>query len=187
VRVAVYCRVSTDKQELEQQVEACKRFCAYKQMEFELFAEIGSGKTFKRVRFLEMIDRIRKLEFQGVVVFRYDRLGRNAREVVTLFEEFESKGIQLFSLNENIDTSTPAGKMVRDVIIRLAQLERENISAATKQRLQALKSLGKRLGRPPGSPDKKPRQVGGYKARWAAANRDNKGRVRKVAILPLNK
>ena len=166
MKVAIYCRVSTDQQELKQQVESCKKWCEYKGYEYELFSEVGSGKSFKRVKFLEMLDRVRRFDFMGIVVFRFDRLGRNAREVVTLFEEFENKGIKIFSLNENIDTSTPAGRMVRDIIIRLAQLERENISAATKQRLQALKNMGVTLGRPKGSKDKNNRKKEGYKARW---------------------
>lgn len=163
MKVAIYCRVSTDKQELEQQIESCRKFCEYKGYEYEIFDEIGSGKDFKRVKFLNMLERIRKFEFGGVVVFRFDRIGRNAREVVTLFEEFENKGIQVFSLNENIDTSTPIGKAIRDIIIRLSQLERENISEATKQRLQALKNMGKVLGRPKGSKDKNIRKNEGYK------------------------
>jgi site-specific DNA recombinase len=166
MKVAIYCRVSTDQQELEQQIESCKKFCEYKQFEYTLFSDIGSGKNMNRVNFLDMLKRIRSREFEGIVVFRFDRLGRNAREVVTLFEEFESKGIQVFSLNENIDTSSPVGRAIRDIIIRLAQLERENISEATKQRLQALKSLGKRLGRPTGSKDKNARKKSGYFLRW---------------------
>lgn len=166
MKVAIYCRVSTEGQELEQQIEACKKFCEYKNFDYNLFSDVGSGKNFKRVNFLEMLSRIRKLEYGGIVVFRFDRLGRNAREVVTLFEEFENKGIQVFSLNENIDTTSPIGRAVRDIIIRLAQLERENIAEATKQRLQALKNLGKKLGRPKGSKDKNKRKKEGYKERW---------------------
>lgn len=166
MKVAVYCRVSTDKQELEQQIESCKKFCEYKEMHYEIFFDTGSGKNMQRPQFLDMLNRIRKREFGGIVVFRFDRIGRNAREVVTLFEEFESKGIQVFSLNENIDTTSPVGRAIRDIIIRLAQLERENISAATKQRLDALKSLGKKLGRPSGSKDKKGRKKDGYLERW---------------------
>lgn len=153
-------------QELEQQIESCKKFCEYKNFEYVIFDEIGSGKNFKRVKFLEMLDRTRKYEFNGIVVFRFDRLGRNAREVVTLFEEFESKGVQVYSLNENLDTSTPIGKAMRHIIMVLAQLERENISEATKQRLQALKNMGKKLGRPIGSKDKNNRKKEGYKTRW---------------------
>ena len=165
IKVAIYCRVSTNNQELEQQIKSYKRYCDYKEFQYEVFAEVGSGKNFKRVKFLDMLDRMRKFEFQGLVVFRFDRIGRNAREVVTLFEEFENKGIQVFSLNENLDTSTPIGKAMRDIIVRLAQLERENISEATKQRLTALKNLGKTLGRPTGHKDKKKRKNEGYKAR----------------------
>jgi DNA invertase Pin-like site-specific DNA recombinase len=166
MKVAIYCRVSTEKQELEQQIESCKKFCEYKGYEYELFSDIMTGKHMQRPEFLKMLDRIRRFEFNGLVLFRFDRLGRNAREVVTLLEEFENKGIQVISINENIDTSNPIGKAVRDIIIRLAQLERENISIATKQRLQAIKESGKAWGRPFGSKDKQERKKEGYKERW---------------------
>lgn len=178
VKIAIYCRVSTDQQELEQQIISCTKFCEYKQFEYTIFKDIGSGKNMNRPQFLDMLNRIRKHEFGGIVVFRFDRLGRNAREVVTLFEEFETKGIQVFSLNENIDTTSPIGKAIRDIIIRLSQLERENISAATKQRLQALSNMGKKLGRPSGSKDKNRRNNEGYKARWKRGGK-------KVSLIPI--
>jgi len=162
MKVAIYARVSTDNQDLEQQILSCKRFCEYKQYEFDVYTDVGTGKNFKRLQFLQMLKRIRARDYGGVVVFRFDRIGRNAREVVTLFEEFENKGIQVFSINENIDTTSPTGRAVRDIIIRLAQLERENISDATKQRLMALKNMGKKLGRPVGSKDKEKRGKTGY-------------------------
>jgi DNA invertase Pin-like site-specific DNA recombinase len=166
MKTAIYTRVSTETQEMQQQIDACIKFCEYKGFEYTIFKDVGSGKNFKRKEFLDMLNRLRIKEFEGLVVFRFDRIGRNSREVVTLFEEFEGKGIQVFSLSENIDTTTPAGKAVRDIIIRLAQLERENISEATKQRLQALKNMGKRLGRPSGSKDKLKRNNEAYIARW---------------------
>lgn len=166
MKVAIYCRVSTERQELEQQIDSCRKFCEFKGFEYEVFSDILTGKHMQRPQFLEMLTRIRNFEFEGLVVFRFDRIGRNAREVVTLLEEFENKGIQVISINENIDTTNPIGKAVRDIIIRLAQLERENISLATKQRLQAKKEAGKHWGRPFGSKDKKKRKIEGYKARW---------------------
>lgn len=164
---AVYCRVSTDQQELAQQIESCKKFCEYKGFDYVVFSDVGSGKNMNRPQFIDMLKRVRAREFDGLVVFRFDRIGRNSREVVTLFEEFETKGIEVFSLNENIDTTSPVGRAVRDIIIRLAQLERENIAEATRQRLQALKNLGKTLGRPKGSIDKKQRKKSGYLLRYA--------------------
>lgn len=150
MKVAVYCRVSTDQQELEQQVAACRRYCEFKGLPVgEVFAEVGSGKSFARPRFQEMLTRLRAGEFSAVVAFRFDRLGRNSREVCLLFDELEGRGIQIHSVNESLDTSTPIGRAMRDIIVRLAQLERENIAEATKHRLQALKALGKKLGRKP--------------------------------------
>lgn len=178
MRIAIYCRVSTDDQELEQQIEACKRFCQFKQFEVgEVFSEIGSGKSFARPRFQEMLSRLRVREFDGIVCFRFDRVGRNAREVAMFFDEMESKGVAIFSIHENLDVTTPIGRAMRDIILRLAQLERENISEATKHRLQALKNMGKKIGRPTGSKDKGNRRKTGYLLRWA-----KKGGVKKPLI-----
>lgn len=148
--VAVYCRVSTDKQELDQQVAACHRFAELKGLTIgETFAEIGSGKSFARPEFQRMLAALRASQFDGVVAFRFDRLGRNSREVVLLFDELEGRGVQIYSVHENLDTSTAIGRAMREILMVLAQLEREQIAEATKQRLGALKALGKRLGRKP--------------------------------------
>jgi len=164
MKIVIYNRVSTDKQELKQQIEACKKFCEFKGFEIkDIYSDIGSGKDFfKRPNFFEMLNKLRQYEYQGIVVFRFDRLGRNTIECIKFFEEMENKGIKVFSINENIDTSTAIGRAMRDFIIRLAQLERESISEATKQRLQALKNQGKKLGRPKGSKDKRKRKTSGY-------------------------
>ncbi|MCJ7571567.1 MAG: recombinase family protein [Candidatus Thermoplasmatota archaeon] len=148
MKVCIYTRVSTENQDLQQQIDACKRFCCFKEFEIgKIYSDVGSGKDFfKRPQFNEMLKALRTMQYQGVVVFRFDRLGRNAIECVKFFEEMESKGIEIFSLNENLDTSTAIGRAIRDIILRLAQLERESISEATKQRLLALKRLGKTLG-----------------------------------------
>ena len=149
-KTAIYCRVSTEQQELEQQLQACRRFCEAKGWQVAAeFAEIGSGKNFARPQFQALLKQLRAGAFQSLVVFRFDRLGRNSREVALLFDELERRGVTVASLNENLDTSSPIGRAMREIILVLAQLERENISEATKQRLQALKNLGKKLGRKP--------------------------------------
>lgn len=173
INVAVYCRVSTKNQELQQQVNACKRFCDFKGFEIgNVYMDIGSGKDFfKRPQYNQMLKDLRAMKYKGVVVFRFDRLGRNAIECVKFFDEMESKGIEIFSLNENLDTSTAIGRAIRDIILRLAQLERESISEATKHRLQALKNMGKKLGRPLGSKDSQPRDKRGYYGNLNASKR----------------
>ena len=158
-KVCIYNRISTDKQELEQQIVSCKKFCDFKEYEVvDVFMDIGSGKDFfHRPNFQVMLNNLRQFKYDGVVVFRFDRLGRNTIECIKFFDEMESKGIKLFSINESIDTTTAIGRAIRDFIIRLAQLERENIAESTRQRLTALKKMGKVLGRPKGSTDKKKR------------------------------
>lgn len=178
MRVALYVRVSTDAQELEQQLAACRRFCDFKQFEVgDVFAEIGSGKTCARPRFQDMVRGLRARLFDGVVCFRFDRLGRNAREVSMFFDEMEAKGVAVFSIHENLDVTTPIGRAMRDILVRLGQLERENISEATRQRLQALKNMGKAVGRPVGSKDGKPRRKSGYLLRWSKQRGVEKGGV----------
>ena len=148
MKVAIYARVSTEHQELEQQIAACRRYCDYKNYDvLKVYFEIISGAKAKRTQYLELVKALRNYEYDAVVVFRLDRLGRNSRELSLLIDELENKGVKVLSLNENFDTSTAIGRAMRELICIFAQLEREQISEATTQRLAALKHLGKKLGR----------------------------------------
>jgi DNA invertase Pin-like site-specific DNA recombinase len=150
MKVAIYCRVSTEDQELKHQVETCVRFCEYKQFEIaKVYSEKISGVKSRRPEYLKLVADLRNGLYAGVVVFRLDRLGRNARELALFIDELENKGIRVFSVNESFDTSTAMGRAMREIIIIFAQLERDQISEATSQRLQSLKSSGKRLGQKP--------------------------------------
>lgn len=150
-KVAVYARVSTDEQELGHQIESCQRYCSYKNLVIgAVYKDVGSGKEYKnRPDFVRMRDDLRAGKYDGVVVFRLDRLFRNVVEAVNFFQEWENRGINIYSINENLDSSTAIGRAMRDIILVLSQLERENISEATKARLKSLRESGKRLGRPP--------------------------------------
>lgn len=150
MRVAIYARVSTNTQELEQQIQACQRFCDYKKYEITAtYTDVMSGAKIKRPSYLKMVEGLRSYKYDGVVVFRLDRLGRNARELALLIDELEAKGIKVLSVNESFDTSTAMGRAMREIIMVFAQLEREQIGEATKQRLAAIKATGKKLGRKP--------------------------------------
>ena len=151
MKVCIYCRVSSDSQELDQQIAACKRFADYRGFEVAaIYSEVGGAKA-KRPQYLQMVKDLRDYKYDGVVVFRLDRLGRNARELALFIDELENKGIKVFSVNESFDTSTAIGRAMRELIYIFAQLEREQISEATRQRLQALKAQGVKLGQKPKS------------------------------------
>jgi site-specific DNA recombinase len=149
MRVAIYARVSTTEQELEHQIEACRRLCEYKKFDVvEVYSEKISSTKIRPV-YLKLVKDLRDGLYDGVVVFRLDRLGRTARELSLLVEELENRGVKVLSVNENFDTSTAMGRAMREIIMIFAQLEREQISEATTQRLTALRAAGKRLGQIP--------------------------------------
>jgi len=153
MRVVIYARVSTSEQELEQQISACRRFSDYRQFEVaEVITDIMSGAKAKRPGYLRLVEGLRRYDYDGVLVFRLDRLSRSSRELALLIDELEGKGIKVLSVNEQFDTSTAIGRAMRELIMIFAQLEREQIGEATSQRLQALKANGKKLGRKPASP-----------------------------------
>lgn len=150
MKVVIYARVSTEEQELQHQIDACQRLCDYKQFEvIKIYSEKITSSKANRPQYLKVIQELREGYYDGVVVFRLDRLGRNARELSLLVEELENKGIKVLSVSENFDTSTAMGRAMREIIMVFAQLEREQIGEATKQRLQSLKASGTKLGQKP--------------------------------------
>lgn len=88
------------------------------------------------------------------------------------FDSLSSRGVNVISVSEGLDPTTPIGKAMMTILVALAELERTNISEATKQRLQALKNMGKKLGRPKGSKDKNKRRTSGYILREAKKRGD---------------
>lgn len=150
----IYARVSTDTQELSQQLLACREYAQRKSLEVvHEFTDVGSGKDFlKRAGFDALLSSLRKGEAQCVIVFRIDRLGRHLQEMLQFFQEMENRGVVVYSLNENVDRETANGRLMLNIILSFAQYEREAISEATKERLAAMKAAGATLGRPRKTP-----------------------------------
>jgi site-specific DNA recombinase len=167
MKVAIYCRVSTDDQELEQQVEKCINYCKLKDWNnYDVFKEIKSSVKDRPV-FKEVLKLCREHQYTHLVVFRLDRAWRRSRDFIMDFDSLQSNGITIVSVMEGLDQSTKVGEAMMKIIVILAELERNFISEATKQRLQALKNVGKKLGRPKGSKDKQKRSNTGYLLREA--------------------
>jgi len=176
MNVAIYVRVSTDKQELEQQEQSCIKFCEIKGFDtYEVFREKMSTRKERPV-LNDMLRRARRGEFDIIIVFRLDRAWRSSRQFIMDFDSLQARDVSVISVMEGLDPTTPIGKAMMTILVALAELERENISLATKQRLQALKNLGKQLGRPKGSVDKVKRKKGGY---YGNQNRSKKGGMKK--------
>jgi DNA invertase Pin-like site-specific DNA recombinase len=137
-----YARVSTDDQKLEAQIDALEGAGAER-----IYADKITGSKRERPQLNLMIDQLRQRDV--VVVTKYDRLARSLRDLLDIVEEIRILGAGFRSLAEDIDTTTPAGRLVFHVFASIAQFERERISERTREGLQAARKRGRVGGRPP--------------------------------------
>lgn len=137
-----YARVSTEDQNLDAQLDALKAAGAQR-----IFSDKVSGSLRKRPELDRLLDQLR--EGDVIVVTKYDRLARSLRDLLDIVEVIKSRGAGFRSLAEDIDTTTPAGRLVFHVFASIAQFERERISERTKEGLEAARKRGRVGGRPP--------------------------------------
>ena len=111
--------------------------------------DIGIGGTKeKRPELDRLMDDAHRRRFDVVVVWKFDRFARSVSHLLRALETFKAQGIEFVSLSEQLDTSTPAGKMVFTVLGAVAELERGLIVERVKAGLRNAKAKGKVLGRP---------------------------------------
>jgi DNA invertase Pin-like site-specific DNA recombinase len=173
VKAAIYVRVSTDKQTYEQQIEPCVNMCKIKGWDFDLFKEVESAGKDRPI-WTHLMRETSAGKFNAIVVHRLDRAWRSSRQFIMDFDTLTSRNVFLISVMEGFDATTPVGKAMVTIFVALAELEKANISQATKDRLAALKNLGKTLGRPKGSKDSIQRKKTGYFLRAAKQRGDLK-------------
>jgi DNA invertase Pin-like site-specific DNA recombinase len=90
----------------------------------------------------------RRRRFDVLVVWKLDRLGRNLRHLILLLDELATIGVAFVSLNEGIDTSTPAGRLQLHILGAIAEFERERIRERVRLEMVRAKAQGVRVGRP---------------------------------------
>ncbi|WP_179381737.1 recombinase family protein [Jannaschia marina] len=137
-----YARVSTDDQNLDAQTDALKGAGAGK-----LFADRISGSKRERPELDRMLEQLR--DGDVVTVTKYDRLARSLKDLLEIVETIRERGAGFRSLAEDIDTTTPAGRLVFHVFASIAQFERERISERTREGLASARKRGRIGGRPP--------------------------------------
>jgi DNA invertase Pin-like site-specific DNA recombinase len=136
-----YARVSTEDQHLDAQTSALEAAGAER-----IFAEKISGTKKSRPELGRMIEQLR--DGDVVVVTKYDRLSRSLQDLLSIVETIREQGGGFRSLAEDIDTTTPAGRLVFHVFASIAQFERERIAERTKEGLTAARKRGRIGGRP---------------------------------------
>jgi DNA invertase Pin-like site-specific DNA recombinase len=162
VKIAIYSRksIETDTGEsIKNQIKMCKEYFKRKygdKCAFEVFEDEGfSGGNINRPDFQRMMELVKFKQFDIVAVYKIDRIARNIVDFVNIFDELDKMNVQLVSITEGFDPSTPAGRMMMLLLASFAEMERMNISQRVRDNMHELAKLGRWSG---GSPPK------GYKS-----------------------
>src|ERR1700680_119557 len=151
-RVAIYGRVSTTNhgQDVTMQTGEMRQFTETRGWQFvDSYLDVGiSGSKDRRPQLDRLMADAHKRRFDIVIVWRFDRFARSVSHLLRALETFEALGIAFVSLSEQMDTTTPAGKLIFTVLGAVAELERSLIVERVKAGLRNARAKGKRLGRP---------------------------------------
>ena len=142
-----YVRVSTIEQNEARQVEALEKYGIEK-----WFTEKISAKDTNRPRLQEMLDFAR--EGDTIYIHDFSRLARSTKDLLDIVEMLNRKNIHLVSNKENIDTSTPTGKLMLTMIAAINEFERSNLLERQREGIAIAKKNGKYKGRKPFASDK---------------------------------
>lgn len=134
MRAAIYVRVSTDEQaregfSIEAQKSECMQHIAKKNYElYDIYIDAGlSAKNMKRPALQRMMSDMENHLFDIVIFWRLDRLTRSVKDKSTIFEKFDKYKVDFKSIKEDYDTTTASGRMVLNIMVSIAQAERETI------------------------------------------------------------
>lgn len=137
-----YARVSTQEQDTQAQISALKSAgCEL------IFQEKASGGRWDRPELQRLLQQLRKGD--QVIVWKLDRLSRSLKDLLLTLEKIENTGADFRSITENIDTSTPAGRMMMQIVGSFAEFERAMLRERTKSGLAAARQEGRVGGRRP--------------------------------------
>ena len=115
----------------------------------EEYVDVGiSGSKEDRAELNRLMADAHRRRFDAVVVWKFDRFARSVFHLLSALETFKALGIDFVSLSEQVDTSTPTGKMVFTVLGAVAELERSLIAERVRAGIRNARAKGKRLGRP---------------------------------------
>ncbi|HLY07354.1 MAG TPA: recombinase family protein [Rhizomicrobium sp.] len=162
-RVALYLRVSTDDQTIENQRRELEAVAARHGWQIvATFADEGvsgaKGRD-KRPGFDRLCKGVQRRDFDMVAAWAVDRLGRSLQDLVSFLGELQSKGVDLFLHQQGLDTSTPSGRAMFGMLGVFAEFERAMIISRVHAGLARARSQGKTLGRPSGLTDAKDRKA----------------------------
>jgi len=148
-RAALYARVSTTGQTAENQLLALRAFTAARGWTAAEFVDHGvSGAKEKRPALEALLASVRARRVDVLVCVKLDRLARSVHHLVAMVREFEVLGVDLVVLDQAIDTTTPAGRLLFHVLAAISEFERDLIRDRVLAGLRRARAQGVRIGRP---------------------------------------
>ena len=164
--IALYIRVSTSEQTVENQRIRVIEYAEKNSCTFDVYEETESTRKTRPVK-QALLAKLRQNHYDAVVVYKLDRWARSSTELILDTKELLDKGIGFISISDNLDFSTASGKLHFQILSAFAEFERELIRERTIEGLRRAKLQGKQAGRPKGSKDTKKRKRSGYILREA--------------------
>ena len=151
LRVGIYARVSTiNGQDPEMQLRELREYCGLRKWNVvREYVDVGiSGTKEKRPELDKLLSDAHRRKFDVVIVWKFDRFARSVSHLLRALETFRAQGIEFVSLSEQVDTSTPMGKLVFVILAGVAELERSLIRERVIAGIRNARAKGKTLGRP---------------------------------------
>jgi len=151
-RLAIYARVSTSNgsQDPEMQLRELREYAQRRELQIvEEYIDNGvSGSKDSRPALNRLMSDAHNRKFDAVLVWKIDRWGRSLKHLVTSLAELDAYGVAFISLRDNLDLSTPSGRLMMQLLGAMAEFERSLIQERVKAGLRNAKAKGVRLGRP---------------------------------------
>ena len=151
MRVALYARVSTcNGQSPEMQLAELREYASRREWEvFSQYVDLGiSGSKESRPELNRLMADAHRRNFDVVLCWKVDRFGRSLKHLVNALADLDSYGVAFVSLRDNLDLSTPSGRLMFQIIGAMAEFERSLIQERVRAGLRNAKLKGKTLGRP---------------------------------------
>jgi len=150
MKAGLYARVSTNHgQDPELQLAELREYAAKRGWEVSEFVDVGvSGSKASKPQLDAMMRLAKARKLDVIAVWKLDRFGRSLRHLVDALADLEAVGCAFVSLRDNLDLTTPAGRMMFHVIGAMAEFERELAKERIKAGLVVARSKGRTLGRP---------------------------------------
>lgn len=145
----LYLRVSTTHQQTDSQGSELKQYVKKRGWDYKIYSDVQSGAKENRPALDRLLADARRRQIDVIVIWSLDRLARSLKHLLSLLEEFKRLNLDFVCLKQDLDTSSPAGRLTYHVLGAVSEFEREILRARVQMGIAEARRRGRRLGRPP--------------------------------------